>query len=63
MTTIYSISTIGDIVDNEEVESKPVKVASCLENFLIMLNEDIIDTENNYFFTQNMLDLRNSNGL
>ena len=52
MTAIYTISVIGSIVGDTEEESKPVKVADSVEELLCLLNEERIDVENNYLFTE-----------
>jgi len=52
MTAIYSISVIGACVGEVEEESPPVKVASSIEEFLCLLNEERVDEQNNYFFTE-----------
>jgi len=52
MTAIYTISVIGAVVGDHIEESKPVKVADNVEELLVLLNEERIDIENNYLFTE-----------
>ena len=52
MTAIYTISVIDAVVGDHIEESKPVKVADSVEELLVLLNEERIDIENNYLFTE-----------